>query len=89
MPSDIPKTRLETEGTTQHTSPLRATCHRVFSLNAGRKAGEQYHLFCTSKSDNSTCLDGPARVVLRDILDNLYNRISSMPRANEIKKGMV
>ncbi|KDS06343.1 cell division protein FtsA, partial [Salmonella enterica subsp. enterica serovar Heidelberg str. RI-11-014319] len=24
--------------------PPRATCHRLFSLNAERKAGEQYHL---------------------------------------------
>ncbi|ECR9232320.1 elongation factor P-like protein YeiP, partial [Salmonella enterica] len=48
MSSDIPKTRLETEGPTQHTSPLQATCHRLFSLNAERKADEQYHLFCTS-----------------------------------------
>lgn len=32
-------------------------------VERGAEAGEQYHLFCTSKSDNSTCLNGPARVV--------------------------
>ncbi len=32
-------------------------------VERGAEAGEQYHLFYTSKSDNSTCLNAPARVV--------------------------
>ncbi|MEB5864426.1 elongation factor P-like protein YeiP, partial [Pseudomonas aeruginosa] len=61
------------------------------SLKVNHRIDEraQYHLFCTSKSANTTCPKGPSRVLCRDIFDIFDYRNFSMPRANEIKKGMV
>lgn len=82
---------LEIEGAVQHApqSGRHSIQYSLYRKPSDCAGSAQYHLFGTSKSINSACLNAPARVVLRDILDTPHYRIYSMPRANEIKKGMV
>ena len=82
---------LEIEGAVQHApqSGRHSIQYSLYRKPSDCAESAQYHLFGTSKSINSACLNAPARVVLRDILDTPHYRIFSMPRANEIKKGMV
>jgi elongation factor P len=53
--------------------------------------GAHSNTFCVliAKATNSACLKGCARVIWRDIFYLPVDRIIAMPRANEIKKGMV
>src|SRR5699024_6368684 len=90
LPSGIPGIGLEIEGAVQHApQPGRHSIRCSLKVNHRIDERAQYHLFCTSKSANTTCPKGPSRVLCRDIFDIFDYRNFSMPRANEIKKGMV
>lgn len=90
LPSGIPGIGLEIEGAVQHApQPGRHSIRCSLKVNHRIDERAQYHLFCTSKSANTTCPKGPSRVLCRDIFDIFDYMNFSMPRANEIKKGMV
>ncbi len=82
------KTRLETEGTTQHT-PSGRHAIAYSRWNAGG-SGRTVSIFSHQQSDNSTFARDARREKFTRYLDNLWPAgETSMPRANEIKKKKV
>ena len=70
LPSGIPGIGLEIEGAVQHApQPGRHSIRCSLKVNHRIDERAQYHLFCTSKSANTTCPKGPSRVLCRDIFD--------------------